>query len=153
MARSLYATRNDGVEWAAMTVDGAFYADIGRGLEPLDPREDGQTETDPNYIANLLDGALGTHWDDFVLVAHESMSVRPVRQDALDEGAVEKILQSFDGDFETFSADLWIDAADGYLVRANFGRRPFPTAGFTTLTVFHFELSVVDCACRITKPI
>jgi hypothetical protein len=152
-ARSYYATRNDGAEWSAMTVDGAFYADIGRGLEPLDAREDGDSATDPNWIANLLSGTLERHWDSFVVVAEESISGRPVIRYRLDDDAVGKILNSqHETGFETFSVELWVDKADGYLVRANFARLPFPTSGFTWLHEVHFELDDVGCECPITKP-
>jgi hypothetical protein len=151
--RAFYATRNDGVEWSAMTVDGAFYADIGRGLEPLDAREDGDSATDPNWVANLLDGVLERHWDAFVVVAEESISDRPVIHYRLEDDAVDKILNSQnETGFETFSVELWVDKADGYLVRANLARLPFPTSGFTWLREFRFELDDVGCACPITKP-
>ena len=152
-SRAYAATMNNGNEWSVVSVDGSFYADIGRGLEPLEAREDGDTATDPNWGGTLVQNALGRHFDDFIVVADESIDGRPAVHYRLADDAVEDLVRSTDGGFESFSSDLWVDKEGGYLVRASFGRQPMPTSDFhPSLNEFHFELSDVGCECPITAP-
>jgi hypothetical protein len=152
--RALFGQTNHGVEWASMSVDGAYFGDIGRGLEALDPREDATMATDPNWVANLFAG-LSPQSDDFMFVGDETIEGRPVKHYALDEYGVGKLLTLYEDEpgFETFAVELWIDSADGYLTKAHYGRLPFATSGFTSMTEWHFELSDRGCDCPITAPV
>ena len=151
-SRSYYATTLDGVTWTSMTVAGRYFTDLGRGLEPFEPREDAAAATDPNWVGNLL-GALDSRFDDFEFVGDESIDGRAVRHVALSEYELGRMLETVhDPGLETFTFELWIDAADGYLVQAHYGRLPWTTNGFSVLTEFRFELSDVGCDCPITEP-
>lgn len=152
-SRSYYASANDGVTWASVTVNGAYFTDIGRGLEPFDPpRDDATAAGDPDWIANLLN-QYEHLFDEFELVGDETIDGRGVKHLALGERDLERMLQLVDDPgLESFSFELWIDAADGYLVRAHYGRQPFGASGFTSLVEFAFELSDVGCDCPITAP-
>jgi outer membrane lipoprotein-sorting protein len=152
-SRAYAATMNNGNAWSVVSVDGSFYADIGRGLELLDAREDGDAATDPNWGGTLVQNALGRHFDDFIVVANESIDGRPAVHYRLADDAVDDLIRSTDGGFESFSSDLWVDKEGGYLVRASFGRQPMPTRDFhPSLNEFHFEVSDVGCQCPITAP-
>jgi hypothetical protein len=151
-SRSYYAAGQNGVTWTSMTVKGKYFTDIGRGLEPFEPREDAEASSDPNWIGNLLAG-LDNRFDDFELVGDESIEGRAVKHVALSDYELERMLQTVKAPgMETFTFELWIDAADGYLVRAHYGRLPFATNGFSGLDEFRFELSDVGCDCPITEP-
>ena len=151
--RAQFGQTNHGVEWSSLSVGGAYFGDIGRGLEPLDPREDATMATDPNWVGNLME-SLSPQLDDFVFVGDETIESRPVKHYALDEYGLGKLLTLYEDEpgFETFTVELWIDSADGYLTKAHFGRLPFATNGFTSMTEWHFQLSDVGCDCPITAP-
>jgi hypothetical protein len=152
-SRTYSATTNTGNEWAATSVDGSFYADIGRGLEPLETREDADAATDPNWGATLVENAFGRHFDEFVVVGNDSVGGRPAIHYRLADDVVEDLVKFTDGGFESFSGDLWVDSENGHLARATFGRQPMPASGFhASLNEFRFELSEVGCECPVTAP-
>jgi hypothetical protein len=152
--RAQFGETNHGVEWSSMSIGGEYFGDIGRGLEPLDPREDATMATDPNWVGNLMK-SLSREFDDFVLVGDETFESRPVKHYALDGYGLGKLLKPYQDEagFETFTVELWIDSADGYLAKAHFGRLPFATSGFTSMTEWHFELSDVGCDCPIAASV
>jgi hypothetical protein len=102
--RAQFGQTNHGVEWSSMTVGGKYFGDIGRGLEPLDPREDATMATDPNWVGNLMT-SLSPQLDDFVFVGDETLESRPVKHYALDEYGLSKLLTLYDDEpgFETFT--------------------------------------------------